>query len=74
MGYDPQAGHGQFPFPGDNHLRLLAQAGVGTIDTKRIEVLGLPIEKALFPFNPRRLPLDAPASYNLRHNPFAAYA
>jgi uncharacterized protein (DUF362 family) len=74
MGYDPQAGHGQFPFPGDNHLRLLAQAGVGTIDLKRIEVLGLPIEKALFPFNPKRLPLDVPSTYNLRHNPFAAYA
>ncbi len=74
MGYDPQAGHGQFPFPGDNHLLLLAQAGVGTIDPKRIEVLGLPIEKALFPFNPKRLPLDPPTTYNLRHNPFAAYA
>jgi uncharacterized protein (DUF362 family) len=74
MGYDPQAGHGQFPFPGDNHLRLLAQAGVGTIDPKRIEALGLPIEKALFPFNPKRLPLDSPSSYHLRHNPFAAYA
>ena len=74
MGYDPQAGHGQFPFPGDNHLLLLGQAGVGTIDPKRIEVLGLPIEKALFPFNPKRLPLDMPTTYNLRHNPFAAYA
>ncbi len=74
MGYDPQAGHGQFPFPGDNHLLLLAQMGVGTIDTKRIDVLGLPIEKALFPFNPKRLPLDVPTTYNLRHNPFAVYA
>jgi uncharacterized protein (DUF362 family) len=71
MGYDPQAGHGQFPFPGDNHLLLLAQAGVGTIDRKRIEVLGLPIEKALFPFNPNRVPLDLPAAYYLRDNPFA---
>jgi hypothetical protein len=74
MGYDPQAGHGQFPFPGDNHLLLLAQAGVGTIDLKRIEALGLPIEKALFPFNPKRLPLDTPTTYNLRHAPVAAYA
>jgi uncharacterized protein (DUF362 family) len=47
MGYDPQAAHAQFPFPGENHLRLLAQAGVGTIDLKRIEVLGLPVAKAL---------------------------
>jgi uncharacterized protein (DUF362 family) len=74
MGYDPQAGHGQFPFPGDNHLLLLAQAGVGTIDPKRIEVRGLPVEKALFPFNPKRVPLDLPAAYNSHHNPFAAYA
>ena len=72
MGYDPRAGHGQFPFPGDNHLLLLAQAGAGTIDLKRIEVLGLSIEKALFPFNPKRVPLDLPAAYHLRHNPFAA--
>jgi uncharacterized protein (DUF362 family) len=73
MGYDPQAGHGQFPFPGDNHLLLLAQAGVGTIDLKRIEVRGLPIAKALFPFNPNRVPLDPPGAYHLRHNPFAAF-
>jgi uncharacterized protein (DUF362 family) len=47
MGYDPTTEHGIFPFPGENHLRLLAAAGVGTIDLKRIEVRGLPIEKAL---------------------------
>jgi len=35
MGYDPQAGHGQFPFQGDNHLRLLASAGAGAIDASR---------------------------------------
>lgn len=50
MGYDPQAGHGQFPFPGENHLRLLAQAGVGTIDPARIEVRGLALKDATFPF------------------------
>jgi uncharacterized protein (DUF362 family) len=71
MGYDPQAGHAQFPFPGDNHLRLLAQVGVGTIDPKRIEVCGLPLEKAIYPFNPKRLPLDYPtAMYSRRHAPW----
>jgi hypothetical protein len=63
MGYDPQAQHSVFPFPGDNHLRLLAGAGVGTIDPKRIEVRGLPLAKAIFPFNPKRLPLDDPAAH-----------
>jgi uncharacterized protein (DUF362 family) len=62
MGYDPQAPHGSFPFPGDNHLLLLSQVGVGAIDPRRLEVRGLPLEKALFPFNPKRLPLDEPAA------------
>jgi uncharacterized protein (DUF362 family) len=63
MGYDPQAPHGSFPFPGDNHLLLLAQVGVGAIDPRRLEVRGLPLGKALFPFNPKRLPLDEPAAF-----------
>jgi hypothetical protein len=63
MDYDPQAPHGQFPFPGDNHLLLLSQVGVGTIDPKRIEILGLPLEKAIYRFNPNRLPLDYPTAY-----------
>jgi uncharacterized protein (DUF362 family) len=62
MGYDPQAGHFQWPFPGENHLLLLASAGVGTIDPKRIEVRGLPLEKAVFPFNPKHLQLDYPTA------------
>ena len=62
MGYDPQAPHGSFPFPGDNHLLLLSQVGVGAIDPRRIEVRGLPLAKALFPFNPKRLPLEEPAA------------
>jgi len=52
MGYDPQAEHGQFPFPGENHLRLAGQAGVGQIDPARIEVRGLSIREALVPFTP----------------------
>jgi uncharacterized protein (DUF362 family) len=63
MGYDPQAPHGSFPFPGDNHLLLLSRVGVGAIDPRRIEVCGLPLGKALFPFNPKRLPLDEPAAF-----------
>ena len=59
MGYDPQADHRAFPFPGENHLRLLAHVGVGCIDPKRIEVRGLALEKAIHPFNPRRLKLGA---------------
>jgi uncharacterized protein (DUF362 family) len=50
MGYDPQAPHGQSPFPGDNHLRLLASVGVGTNDIKRIEIAGEPLEKVVCPF------------------------
>jgi hypothetical protein len=50
MGYNPQADHMEFPFPGQNHLRLAAQARVGTIDLERIDVFGLSVEKALHPF------------------------
>ncbi|MBM4020445.1 MAG: DUF362 domain-containing protein [Planctomycetes bacterium] len=50
MGYDPQAAHMQYPFQGENHLRLLASVGVGTIDMKRIEVRGLTVDQARHPF------------------------
>ena len=63
MGYDPLADHGQFPFQGDNHLKLPASAGVGAIDPKRIEVRGLAIDKAVFPFNPKREEVKHPLSY-----------
>lgn len=59
MGYDPQAAHHEFPFQGENHLLLLAAVGAGAIDPRRIEVRGLPLEKAVHPFNPRRLPVKA---------------
>jgi len=72
MGYDPQAGHFQWPFPGENHLLLLASAGAGVIDPKRIEVRGLPVEKALFPFNPKHLQLDYPTA--MYSGPRAAWA
>ncbi|MGO8749322.1 MAG: DUF362 domain-containing protein [Thermoguttaceae bacterium] len=66
MGYDAQAGHFQFPFMGDNHLKLLASMGIGTNDVKRIEVRGLSIREALFPFNPRKLPI--PLTFNYQHH------
>jgi uncharacterized protein (DUF362 family) len=50
MGFDPQAGESVFPFQGSNHLQLLAQAGVGTNDLKRIEVRGVPLKEAVCPF------------------------
>ena len=53
MGFDPQAPHDQFPFQGDNHLRLLASVGVGTSDLDQIEVAGLPLKEAVHPFRPR---------------------
>jgi uncharacterized protein (DUF362 family) len=52
MGYDPQAGYAKHPFPGENHLQLLARAGLGTNDLARIEVRGLPLEEALHEYHP----------------------
>lgn len=57
MGYDPMADRGTAPFetsvrqgPIDNMLRLAEDAGLGTRDLKRIEVVGTPIKEALFDF------------------------
>ncbi len=50
MGYDPQARSGTGPFPEANHLALAAERGLGTIDPRQIEVLGLPVQRALYPF------------------------
>jgi hypothetical protein len=50
MGFDPRAAHGHPPFPGDNHLELLASVGVGTNDLDLIEIVGLPLEEAVYPF------------------------
>ncbi len=60
MGYNPQADHKEFPFMGDNHLKLLAEKGIGSIDPDQIEVRGVPLEKAIFPFNPKRLKVGLP--------------
>lgn len=50
IGYDPTSGHGQKPFPGANHLQLLADQGLGTNDLKRIEVRGTAIKDVLYPY------------------------
>lgn len=60
MGYDPNADHKQFPFMGDNHLKLLADKGIGTNVVDEIEVRGTPLKDAVFPFNPDKLPVGQP--------------
>lgn len=52
MGYEnPRAARGVKPFDFcDNHLLLAEQAGLGTADLSRIEVRGMPIEKARYPY------------------------
>lgn len=52
MGYsDPRATRGTAPFQtADNHLLLAEQAGVGTADLSKIEVLGLSIAQARYPY------------------------
>src|SRR5262249_21245667 len=50
MGYDPTAEAATGPFPGDNHLALAAEHGLGTHDPTEIEVLGLSVKEALHPF------------------------
>jgi uncharacterized protein (DUF362 family) len=62
MGYDPLAEHFAFPFRGENHLRLLHSVGVGEIDPQKIEVRGLPLKEAVYPFNPKREELQDPGA------------
>lgn len=50
MGYAPGAGHGTGVFPGDNHLALAAQLGLGTHRPEEIDVRGLTVAQALHPF------------------------
>jgi hypothetical protein len=53
MGYDPRAGRGTIPFRNcDNTMLLAEQHGVGAADLSRIDVRGLSIQEALFPFEP----------------------
>ena len=51
MGFDPMAARGTPPFETcDNTLRLAEDAGLGTRDLKRIEVVGTPVVLARFDF------------------------
>lgn len=51
MGLSPMADRGTHPFEtSDNMLRLAEEAGLGTRDLKRIEVLGTPIKDAVVRF------------------------
>ncbi len=51
MGFDPMASRGTPPFERcDSFLELAEQLAVGTRDLRRIEVTGLPVEKAVFRF------------------------
>ena len=52
MGYDnPRAARGTKPFGFcDNHLLLAEQAGLGSADLSQIDVRGLAIEKARYPY------------------------
>ncbi len=51
MGFDPMADRGTPPFEGrDSTLRLAEDMGLGTRDLRRIEVLGVPIDRARYPF------------------------
>ncbi len=68
MGYDPRAGHFQFPFPGENHLRLLHSVGMGEIDPRKIEIRGLALKEAVFPFNPKRELLEVPTAYHAHYD------
>jgi len=53
MGLDPMAPSGSPTFRNaDNMLDFAEQAGLGTRDLSRIEVLGEPIANVLFPFGP----------------------
>jgi uncharacterized protein (DUF362 family) len=50
MGHDPMAAHNQPPFQGENHLQLLAAAGIGMRDIGKIEVRGVSLKQAIHPF------------------------
>jgi uncharacterized protein (DUF362 family) len=52
MGYDPRAPRKTHPFDhGDNFLLLAEKAGLGSADLAQIDVRGLSIEKARYPYD-----------------------
>jgi uncharacterized protein (DUF362 family) len=51
MGFDPRAPRGAAPFETcDNTLLLAEEMGAGTADLRKIEVRGLALAEAVFPF------------------------
>jgi uncharacterized protein (DUF362 family) len=50
MGYDPKGKRATGPFPGDNHLAMANELGIGTNDIEAIDVRGLSIQAASHPF------------------------
>ena len=55
MGYDPMAKRGRPPFEEcDSFLELAEARGLGTRDLSRIEVAGVPLKEAAFPFRKHR--------------------
>ncbi len=55
MGHDPTADYPDTPFIRcDNHLNLAAAAGMGTNKLEEIQVLGVSIDKAKYPFTPAK--------------------
>jgi uncharacterized protein (DUF362 family) len=52
MGYDPRAARGTRPFEYcDNHLLLAEQAGLGSAELARIDVRGMTIQSAMYPYD-----------------------
>ncbi len=50
MGYNPLAPAKTECFPGDNHLTMAMELGLGTADPRQIDIRGLPLAEARFPF------------------------
>lgn len=52
MGYEPRSLRGTKPFENcENHLLLAEQAGLGTADLAQIDVRGMTVEKARYPYD-----------------------
>jgi len=65
MGLDPMTDRGTPPFKksnSDNMLRLAEDAGLGTRDLKRIEVIGTPVKDALFNYAAACEPAPRPSN------------
>jgi len=61
MCLDPMADRGSHPFEkSDNMLRLAEQAGIGTRDSNRIEVIGARIKDVAFDFDAAQRTLGVP--------------